>query len=397
MLDAVSLVHMNGRVYDPTLGRFLSADTVIQSLGSTASINPYAYAWNDPLRYTDPSGHSLWGDIIGLVAAVVAICLCQPELIPAFLGGEGVSLGAMTIGTAVFSGFVGGFVGSYVATGNLSAALTAGLVGAITAGAFYGIGNALQGDSSWVIAERTLAHAAVGCFSGVASGGNCGRGAISAAMSEAANSTVLHGAELAGWGIPERTALSGLIGGVSTRIAGGDFADGFTVAAAGYLYNSARHAPYAVQPGDVSAGQLIADRNSGAECWVGPEGSTYTVTSEVPSPPVPVGQPFWYPVSDDFGIGPSLGFENGGFTPSWGLSLDVTAHLDEVQIMRTDIYTVTTTYQEQPWVCTLPNNAGTETGYVPTQIAQSFPVFVRSTYQLWPLNGTASYKLPGPP
>src|SRR5205814_8110039 len=40
MLDSVALVHMNGRVYDPFLGRFLSADTVIQSLGATESINP---------------------------------------------------------------------------------------------------------------------------------------------------------------------------------------------------------------------------------------------------------------------------------------------------------------------------------------------------------------------
>ena len=241
MLDAVSLVHMNGRVYDPTLGRFLSADTVIQSLGSTASINPYSYAWNDPLRFTDPSGHSLLGDIIGLVAAIVAIWFCQPELVPAFLGGEGAALGSMTIGTAVFSGFVGGFVGSYVSTGNLSAALTAGLIGAITAGAFYGVGTALQGDSYSVVAERTLAHAVVGCFSAVASSGNCGRGALSAAFAEGANSTVLHGIELANWGVPERIAVSGLIGGAAARIAGGAFSDGFSVAAAGYLYNTAAH------------------------------------------------------------------------------------------------------------------------------------------------------------
>ncbi|MGH8137695.1 MAG: FG-GAP-like repeat-containing protein, partial [Steroidobacteraceae bacterium] len=44
MLDSVNLVHMNGRVYDPYLGRVLSADSVIQSLGASESINPYAYA-----------------------------------------------------------------------------------------------------------------------------------------------------------------------------------------------------------------------------------------------------------------------------------------------------------------------------------------------------------------
>jgi RHS repeat-associated protein len=242
MLDAVGLIHMNGRVYDPTIGRFLSADSVIQSLGATQSINPYSYAWNDPLRYTDPSGHSLLGDIIGIVAAIIAIWFCQPELIPAFLGGAGAAASSITIGTAIFSGFVGGFVGSLISTGSLSAALMGGLIGGLTAGAFYGIGTALQGDSNSVIAERTVAHAAVGCVAAVASSGNCGKGALSAAVSEAANSKVLHGAELAKWGLPGRTALSGLIGGLTSRITGGNFAEGFSIAAAGYLYNTAIHA-----------------------------------------------------------------------------------------------------------------------------------------------------------
>ena len=61
MLDSVSLVHMNGRVYDPYLGRFLSADTVIQNLAATSSVNPYAYAWDNPMRYVDPSGHTVCG------------------------------------------------------------------------------------------------------------------------------------------------------------------------------------------------------------------------------------------------------------------------------------------------------------------------------------------------
>jgi RHS repeat-associated protein len=73
MLDSVSLVHMGGRVYDPYLGRFLSADSLVQSLGVTQSVNPYSYAWNDPLRYTDPYGHSLIGDIIGAIVAIVAV------------------------------------------------------------------------------------------------------------------------------------------------------------------------------------------------------------------------------------------------------------------------------------------------------------------------------------
>jgi RHS repeat-associated protein len=56
MLDDLSLVHMNGRIYDPLLGRFLSADTVIQAPGNLQSYNRYSYVLNDPLKYTDPTG-----------------------------------------------------------------------------------------------------------------------------------------------------------------------------------------------------------------------------------------------------------------------------------------------------------------------------------------------------
>jgi len=56
MLDNLSLVHMNGRVYDPVVGRFLSADPYIQAPGFTQSFNRYSYTWNNPLSFTDPSG-----------------------------------------------------------------------------------------------------------------------------------------------------------------------------------------------------------------------------------------------------------------------------------------------------------------------------------------------------
>jgi RHS repeat-associated protein len=57
MLDNVGLVHMNGRVYDPALGRFLSADPLIGDLGDSQSVNPYAYVGNRPLNATDPTGY----------------------------------------------------------------------------------------------------------------------------------------------------------------------------------------------------------------------------------------------------------------------------------------------------------------------------------------------------
>jgi hypothetical protein len=48
---------MNGRIYDPALGRVLSADPYVQSPGDSQSFNRYAYVRNSPLTYTDPSGY----------------------------------------------------------------------------------------------------------------------------------------------------------------------------------------------------------------------------------------------------------------------------------------------------------------------------------------------------
>jgi RHS repeat-associated protein len=56
-LDAVGLVHMGGRVYDPLIGRFLSRDPLL-ALGHGQGPNSYAYTWNNPLRYVDPTGYA---------------------------------------------------------------------------------------------------------------------------------------------------------------------------------------------------------------------------------------------------------------------------------------------------------------------------------------------------
>ncbi|KKK43917.1 hypothetical protein LCGC14_3167750, partial [marine sediment metagenome] len=54
----VELIHMNGRVYDYNLGRFMSVDPFIQSPTNSQSINPYSYIMNNPLSGTDPTGYA---------------------------------------------------------------------------------------------------------------------------------------------------------------------------------------------------------------------------------------------------------------------------------------------------------------------------------------------------
>ncbi|GBL06321.1 RHS repeat-associated core domain-containing protein [Glaciecola sp. KUL10] len=56
-VDNAGLIHMNGRIYDPVLGRFMSADPYIQAATNAQSLNRYSYVWNNPLNATDPSGY----------------------------------------------------------------------------------------------------------------------------------------------------------------------------------------------------------------------------------------------------------------------------------------------------------------------------------------------------
>ena len=57
-LDLFALINMNGRVYDPMLGRFLSPDPIVQGLNNSQNFNRYSYALNNPLKFIDPTGYT---------------------------------------------------------------------------------------------------------------------------------------------------------------------------------------------------------------------------------------------------------------------------------------------------------------------------------------------------
>jgi len=60
-----NLINMNGRVYDPLVGQFLSPDNYVQAPYFTQGLNRYVYCLNNPLRCTDPTGERWkWGWIL---------------------------------------------------------------------------------------------------------------------------------------------------------------------------------------------------------------------------------------------------------------------------------------------------------------------------------------------
>jgi RHS repeat-associated protein len=66
--DELGLYDYQARWYDPALGRFAQPDSIVPESQGVQAFDRYAYANNNPLRYSDPSGHSIW-DTVGQFAA----------------------------------------------------------------------------------------------------------------------------------------------------------------------------------------------------------------------------------------------------------------------------------------------------------------------------------------
>nr|WP_262509621.1 polymorphic toxin type 23 domain-containing protein [Tenacibaculum maritimum] len=107
----VALIHMNGRMYDAKLGRFLSPDNFIQEPFSTQSFNRFGYVWNNPLKFTDPSGEEfITAVLIGaLIGATVG---AMGYIINAAITGQWNwgNFGMSILGGAI-SGAIGGAIG----------------------------------------------------------------------------------------------------------------------------------------------------------------------------------------------------------------------------------------------------------------------------------------------
>jgi len=170
MLDVVGLVHMNGRIYDATLGRFLSADPMIQAPGDLQSYNRYTYVSNNPLRNIDPSGYNWWSEnvtknfskywkvIVVIIIAIVAFFVLGPMVGGLFnLAADG--LAAFVVSSAV-AGFAGSFSGSLLNGGSLGDAFMAGLEGAVTAAVTAGAGKYIQ-SLKWISLAKKLAQGVV--------------------------------------------------------------------------------------------------------------------------------------------------------------------------------------------------------------------------------------------
>lgn len=107
-VDNLGVIHMNGRVYDPVLARFLSPDPVVQAPYDSQSWNRYSYVRNNPLRYTDPTGFCFNGHpaadnaVQDCLRRIVETLYVQASRIPGYSVGSVVVGGDVGVGTRDF-------------------------------------------------------------------------------------------------------------------------------------------------------------------------------------------------------------------------------------------------------------------------------------------------------
>ena len=204
-LDGLGLVHMNGRIYDPVIGRFMTADPFIGELYNSQNLNRYSYVFNNPLSYTDPSGYISLRDAVKGFVGVGIIYVT---------GGVGAAFVA-----AGYSGgtIVAGAVGGFIVAGMNGADMKGAAIGALTGGMFGALHYAeLSGY------QHSLAHGAVGGIGGLLSGEGFQSGFMSAAFTAHMGPAM----DNVGGGMFSQAIMGAIVGGTAAHIGGGKFSNG---------------------------------------------------------------------------------------------------------------------------------------------------------------------------
>jgi len=210
-LDLFGIINMNGRLYDPWLGRFLSPDNFVQSATYSQNFNRYSYVLNNPLKYTDPSGEIINFVIGGIMGGIQGYMIGQAAgldgwaLVGTTLAGAAIGAGTAGIGTAI-SGAVSG------AGGVLLAGSTAGAAGmssfnTLSAIANGGDFNDITGAFANGVWQGTVTGLAGSAVGGAIGGG---WGAFAGSATAGGVGAALNGGDAGD--IIQSTAIGGVLG-----------------------------------------------------------------------------------------------------------------------------------------------------------------------------------------
>ena len=236
MLDKVGIVHMNGRIYDAKIGRFLQADPFVQEPDNTQNFNRYSYVLNNPLNATDPSGFffvellvaALKGSLVGWVGKELDIPLLSTigNAWACGLSGGAICAAGFSFGATVGSG------------GSIRDAFRAGAFAGVSAATFGEIGKSFRAAGKSGSLRHIFAHAFVGGILEVTKGGKFGHGFLSAGLTKGVMSRAGFDYEDRRLeSIVARTTVAAMVGGTSAAISGGKFANGASTAAMAHLFN----------------------------------------------------------------------------------------------------------------------------------------------------------------
>jgi RHS repeat-associated protein len=240
-MDDLGLVHMNGRVYDPVLGRFISADPNVDGAEDAQGYNRYSYVGNNPLGATDPTGYFKLKDALKIVAIVVVAWVSGGAAIGwAMANGitSAVAIGAIGGASA---GFFSSFAGSLLNGGSIGDAFKAGviggLVGAVSGGIAGKIGDIAQNHGWFSGIPQHLAHGLAQGGITEAMGGEFRHGFYAGFASSAGGNWIqnhVSGTELG-------TIAAAVVGGTASAVGGGKFANGAVSGAFTYIFNKVAH------------------------------------------------------------------------------------------------------------------------------------------------------------
>nr|WP_262915806.1 RHS repeat-associated core domain-containing protein [Chryseobacterium taklimakanense] len=247
----VGLIHMNGRLYDPLLRRFLNADENIQDMFNTQNYNKYGYVLNNPLMYNDPSGEVFF--LIPLVgyfwSAVIvgAVIGAASYLVSSAIMGQAITLKGFLKSTlwGGISGAVTFGIGSIFSVAG-STALTA--TGTAIKEAVGGVGLAIVQAGTHAIAQGVMSLMQGGTFqqafwSGAL--GSLGASAFGAVAGDFANKAV------------GQIAFGAVSGGIGAELSGGNFWQGAVI---GGIVAGLNHAMHEIGNGeDPPKGKSLKD------------------------------------------------------------------------------------------------------------------------------------------
>jgi len=245
--EETGLYYYNARYYDPEIGRFTQADTVLPST-SSQGLNRYSYCANNPLIYTDPSGHFL----IELATAMII-----GAIVGAGVGAASSAIMGGDIGKGAMYGAIGGAIGG--AFSYCGAYFGNTLAGTMKAAAQNGLTSTLGGKIG-AVAGATSA----GALSSTITGGDPGLSAITSGISAGVGCGL--GLGNASYGTADwygelaaSTCLGAGIGGTVAEIKGGDFWQGAgqaaATSAAGFVISTTL--PGVINSSVIAAGEIM--------------------------------------------------------------------------------------------------------------------------------------------